>query len=423
MRDADDDRTEVRMDFAADVELASANTSIGPYRVLRRIGEGGMGAVYLAEHTLLGRRAAIKLLHPAMSRDRDMVARFFNEARATSSIADPGIVQIYDFGLTLEGEAYIVMELLDGESVEQRVHRQGRLGAAESLRIVRQVAGSLAATHARNIVHRDLKPDNIFLVTDGEAPGGERTKILDFGVCKLLDDAGDIHTQVGIFVGAPSYTSPEGCRGIPVDHRADIYSLGCALFYMLVGKPPFDAEDACDVIDGHLREPAPAPSAVEPGLPAGIDELVVRCLAKSPDERFQTMAELKAACEALLARLTGDGMGRVVAPLPVYETIIVERDARAPGRARWALAGLAVLALAGLGFAVSRLPSGAERSRPTAALATPPRPIVEPIPLAQVRAPEAPPPAPVAAPEPPPAPPAPAHRPTPTNHEDLYDYR
>jgi serine/threonine-protein kinase len=162
--------------------------SIGQYRVLRKIGEGGMGAVFLAEHTLIGRRAAIKVLLPELSQRREIVDRFFNEARATTAVSDPGIVQVFDFGFHTDASAYIVMEFLEGEPLDARLKRLGTVAVADALRITRQVSGSLAAAHARGIVHRDLKPDNIFMVRDAEAIGGERPKILDFGIAKLSAD-------------------------------------------------------------------------------------------------------------------------------------------------------------------------------------------------------------------------------------------
>src|SRR5262245_22147249 len=153
-------------------------TVLGSYRIVRKLGEGGMGAVWLAEHTLLGRPAAIKVLQPYFSQQPHIVKRFFNEARAATSIADPGIIQIFDFGNHSDGSAYIVMEYLDGEALDQRLRRLGALSIGDALRIMRQVATSLAAAHARGIVHRDLKPENIFIVRDPEVAGGERTKVL-----------------------------------------------------------------------------------------------------------------------------------------------------------------------------------------------------------------------------------------------------
>jgi serine/threonine-protein kinase len=291
-------------------------SSIGPYRVVRKIGEGGMGAVFLGEHTLIGRRAAIKILLPELSSRRDSVDRFFNEARATTAISDPGIVQVFDFGFTPDKVAYIVMELLEGEQLNARLARLGALSPADALRITRQVAGSLGAAHAAGIVHRDLKPENLFMIRDPEAPGGERPKILDFGIAKLGDEVPDrVKTRTGAVLGTPVYMSPEQCRGAGgVDHRADIYALGCVLFHLLTGYPPFDLPGVGAIISAHLREPAPRPSARMPQLPPGIDELVLRCLVKAPDERFATMLELQQACDAILALITRRSAQNLVMP-------------------------------------------------------------------------------------------------------------
>jgi serine/threonine-protein kinase len=284
-------------------------TTVGQYRILRKIGEGGMGAVYLAEHSLIGRRAAIKSLLPSLSVQREIVDRFFNEARATTSIPDPGIVQVFDFGFHTDGTAFIVMEFLEGEPLDARIRRFHRLPVSDALRLTRQAAGSLAAAHARGIVHRDLKPENIFLVRDPEAQGGERPKILDFGIAKLGgDNPNQMKTRTGAMMGTPVYMSPEQCRGAGlVDHRSDIYALACVLFHMLTGRPPFDGEGIGEIIAAHLREPPRPPSSVSPGIPPIVDELVMRCLAKAPDQRFQTMGELQQAIEVALARITATG--------------------------------------------------------------------------------------------------------------------
>ncbi|MGH2898602.1 MAG: serine/threonine-protein kinase, partial [Solirubrobacteraceae bacterium] len=270
---------------------------IGNYQLLRKLGQGGMGVVYLGQHTLLGRRAAIKVLLPALSARSEIVQRFFNEARAVTSVSDPGIVQVFDFGYHSDGSAFIIMEYLEGEPLDRRLERLGRLPALEALRLGRQLASSLAAAHAQQIIHRDLKPENIFLVHDAEVTAGERTKILDFGIAKLSDDhPGKIETSTGVLIGTPRYMSPEQCRGLAdIDHRSDIYALGCVLFRLLTGKPPFDGEGPGDIISAHIREPAPVPSSQVPELPPAVDALVARCLAKSPAERFQSMADVTAA--------------------------------------------------------------------------------------------------------------------------------
>ncbi|HTJ42145.1 MAG TPA: serine/threonine-protein kinase [Kofleriaceae bacterium] len=279
---------------------------IGTYKVERKLGEGGMGAVYVAEHTLLGRKAAIKVLLPMLSASQSIVQRFFNEARAVTQIADPGIVQVFDFGYHTDGSAYIVMELLDGETMDARLNRLRRFHPADALRLIRQTAASLAAAHAKGIVQRDLKPENIFIVGDPAVTGGERPKILDFGIAKLSNaEPGKMKTQTGALMGTPVYMSPEQCRGAgDIDHRSDIYSLGCVLFCMLTGRPPFEGEGSGEIIAAHLREPAPAPSTLAPDVPPALDALVLKCLEKSAAARYQTMNELVAGiaqCEAAIA--------------------------------------------------------------------------------------------------------------------------
>ncbi|HEY3805939.1 MAG TPA: serine/threonine-protein kinase [Kofleriaceae bacterium] len=332
--------------------MIAEGTELGPYRIVKKIGEGGMGSVYVAQHSLLGRRAAIKVLLPALSSQREIVDRFFNEARATTSVTDPGIVQVFDFGFDAERGAYIVMELLDGESLEARL-RRGAISVADALRLTRQVAGSLAAAHARGIVHRDLKPDNIFIVRDGEAQGGERPKILDFGIAKLTAADGDrSRTRTGMVMGTPIYMSPEQCRGAgAVDHRADIYSLGCVLYHLLAGRPPFDFEGVGEIISAHLREAPRPPSTVASNLPPAIDQLVLRCLAKNPDERFASMTELQLACEAQLAKISGIGMATIAIPPPQAPSITTMRGAAGeatprPHRTAWLAAAVTVVAAA-----------------------------------------------------------------------------
>jgi serine/threonine protein kinase len=297
----------------------SVESHIGQYRILRTLGTGGMGTVYLGEHLLLGRRAAIKTLLPALSVHREIVERFFTEAKAISAISDPGVVQIFDFGYHVDGTAYIVMEYLEGESLQSRLDRLGKLPLAEALRLARQIASSLGAAHARGVVHRDLKPANVFVIRDKEAQGGERTKILDFGICKLTNkepNDGTI-TEAGTMLGTPVYMSPEQCRGSgDVDQRADIYSVGCGLFHMLTGQPPFDCESAADFIASHLREDPPAPSERAPELQPAVDAIVMRCLAKEPADRYQTMTDLSVALEEILATLSDPGRTAPPPPLP-----------------------------------------------------------------------------------------------------------
>jgi serine/threonine-protein kinase len=258
-----------------------------------------MGEVWVAEHTRLNRRAAIKLLHPQYAARPDIVARFFNEARAAASIADPGIVQIFDFDHTEADGAYIAMELLDGETLDARSRRLGVMPIEQAVRMVRQVASSLGAAHAQGIVHRDLKPENIFLARDPEVAGGERAKILDFGIAKLGGDAG-LKTETSALLGTPSYMSPEQCRGAgKVDQRSDVYSLGCVLFAIVSGRPPFLADGAGELVMLHMTAPPPRLSSLVPGVSRALDDLVARCLAKDPSGRFPSGTELATALLAL----------------------------------------------------------------------------------------------------------------------------
>jgi serine/threonine protein kinase len=379
--------------------MITEGTELGPYRIVKKLGEGGMGSVYVAQHSLLGRRAAIKVLLPALSSQREIVDRFFNEARATTAVTDPGIVQVFDFGFDAERGAYIVMELLDGESLEARL-RRGAISVADALRLTRQVAGSLAAAHARGIVHRDLKPDNIFIVRDAEAQGGERPKILDFGIAKLSAADGDrTRTRTGMVMGTPIYMSPEQCRGAgAIDHRADIYSLGCVLYHLLAGRPPFDFEGIGEIISAHLREPPTPPSLYAPGLPPAIEGIVLRCLEKNPDDRFASMTELQLACESQLAKISGIGAATIaISSPPAPPAITTMRGAagettpvRTSHRGAWLAAAVTVVAAAAaIVFTLQR--SHRDSADPTIAA-----------PVAPAAQPSLPPPAPPPAPPPPP---------------------
>jgi serine/threonine protein kinase len=276
--------------------------TLGSYRIVSRLGTGGMGAVYVGEHLLIGRKAAIKVLLPEFSRQQEIVERFFNEAKAGTAIGHPGIVQIFDYGKHHDGSAFLIMELLMGEPLNERLDRLGRLGEDDAVRIARQCASALTAAHAAGIIHRDLKPANIFLATDPEMEAGERIKILDFGIAKLIDSgaAGELRTRTGSMMGTPVYMSPEQCRGAGlVDHRSDIYSLGCVLFRMVCGRPPFLAEGIGDIIASHLREPPPWMRDFEPTASPALDAVVQRTLAKPPDARFSSMAELASVLQSL----------------------------------------------------------------------------------------------------------------------------
>jgi eukaryotic-like serine/threonine-protein kinase len=395
-------------------------TQVGAYRLIHRIGEGGMGVVWLAEHTMLGRRAAVKVLHPSFSTQQQIVTRFFNEARAATAISDPGIVQIFDFGHHTDGSAYIVMELLEGEPLDKRLHSQGVLPVGEALRIIRQVAGSLGAAHARGIVHRDLKPENIFLVRDPEVVGGIRAKILDFGIAKLTGDTSGQKTSTSAVMGTPTYMSPEQCRGAGlVDARSDIYALGCVLMVLLTGRPPFDAEGVGEIIVMHMREQPPAPSSRVPTVPPAVDQVVLRCLAKDPAQRYQNAIDLANALGMLVtqppemsARMSGHLMPTVAAVHGTPTTLssmVGQVPTTAPGtmvvkkKTGLVVAALGVAVVGGIGvFAV--LKSSSSSSTPQAAepaAAAAPTPPPAPVGHSVTPVAEPPAPAPVAAPTPP----------------------
>jgi hypothetical protein len=258
-----------------------------------------MGMVYRAEHTQLGRPAALKMLLPQLSSDPAIVQRFFNEARAASAIDHPGIVEVYDFGSAPNGAAYIVMALLKGESLAQRLER-GPMAPLEGASIVAQVLGALAAAHARGIVHRDLKPDNIFLVPNELMANGVQVKLLDFGIAKLGGDSGTgggFKTQTGMMMGTPAYMSPEQCMGrADLDHRTDLYAIGCILFHVLTGRPPFTGEGGTGMmIAAHMRDPAPHPRTLDPNVPERLATIVMKLLEKDPAARYQSALETRQA--------------------------------------------------------------------------------------------------------------------------------
>ncbi len=282
--------------------------TLGSYRLEAHIGSGGMGVVYRAEHTLIGRKAAVKVLLPEYSTRQDLIRRFFNEAKAAASAQHPGIVEVYDFGRAPDGTAYLVMELLEGDTLWQRLRKSIRLPERQALVIARQIAAALAAAHQAGVIHRDLKPGNIFLL-ESDDPGGLRVKLMDFGVAKLMrdDSGGEGLTTTGAIVGTPTFMAPEQCRGggTPIDWRSDLYSLGCILFAMLAGRPPFVADGSGAVLAMHIYEPVPHVKDFHP-VSDEVDRLVYQLLAKRPDERAREIREVT----NLLAELAPTEEGR-----------------------------------------------------------------------------------------------------------------
>ena len=294
-------------------------TRLGNYEIVSRLGAGGMGVVYLAQQVFLRSEAAVKVLASDLSGNEEAVERFFNEARAATEIQHPSIVKVFDFGYAENHAAYIVMEYLRGESLSGRIKRVGCLELDDALLFTRQIASALAAAHKAGIVHRDLKLDNIFLVPDPEVPGGERIKLLDFGIAKLThNQMPNSQTRTGALMGTPAFMSPEQCTGAKrVDHRTDLYALGCILFQMLCGQPPFVRYGAGAVMAAHIYEAPPTPSSLRP-IPEDTEELILRLLAKSPAERFQTAEELIAAIEGLstIPHSAGVALGRRLTTRP-----------------------------------------------------------------------------------------------------------
>ncbi len=274
-----------------------AGTQLGPYQLIALIGRGGMGDVYRARDTRLGRDVAVKVLAAAAFADPLAVQRFRQEAQAASTLNHPNIVSVYDVSISDEA-AFIVTELLEGETLREAIER-GRLSVTQALACAAQVATGLAAAHGKGILHRDVKPENLFLTSGGTL------KILDFGISKLTVDAappehgGIPATAPGVFVGTPGYVSPEQIRRQSVDHRTDIFSLGVVLFEALAGQPPFRGESPADTLAAILTDDPPALTRLRPGLTAAIDQVVRTCLDKNPDQRFASAADLALTLRAL----------------------------------------------------------------------------------------------------------------------------
>jgi serine/threonine-protein kinase len=266
----------------------------GNYQAISLLGEGGMGAVYLAEHPGIGRRVAIKVLRADMDHDPQLLTRFLNEARAANAIRHPNIIEVLDSGTTERGASYLVMELLEGEVLSSRIRRLVRLDERNAIEIAMQTALGLSAAHAKGIIHRDLKPDNLFLIPEPTDISRERVKILDFGIAKLHKMANDsLKTRTGTLMGTPVYMSPEQCLGTKeVDHRSDVYSLGCILFEMLASRPPFVSAGFGELLSMHLHEPPPSLRQFAPQVTPEIEQVVLLMLAKRPEARCQSMTEV-----------------------------------------------------------------------------------------------------------------------------------
>jgi eukaryotic-like serine/threonine-protein kinase len=376
---------------------------VNNYEIQSLLGEGGMGAVYLARHPVIGRMAAIKVLRAELTGNQDLVTRFINEARAVNALHHPNLIDIIDVGVMPDGTPYLMMEFLAGESLAARLVRQTVLPLDEAVEVASQIAEALSAVHQEKIVHRDLKPENLFLVPDKGTRQGFRVKILDFGIAKLMGDKSNSpKTQTGTVMGTPAYMSPEQCRGTSdaMDHRSDIYSLGVILFHMVCGRTPFVSEGTGELLAMHIYRPVPSPLSIAPHLPQALVSLILKALEKEPRNRFQTMAELHEALSVVprgkrslsQSELLAIGMSPTVSQAAALKTTLSSSPSvtgegevsglRTKGRPWMVVAGLATLvAGATIGGLVLR------SKQP------PPAPPVAPVPAAVVAAVPSPPPA------------------------------
>jgi eukaryotic-like serine/threonine-protein kinase len=268
---------------------------LGQYQLREQIGAGGMGEVYLAEHQLLKRPCALKLIHPGNAADPTALARFAREVRTTARLSHPNTIEIYDYGRTEDGTFYYVMEYLRGLSLDDLVERYGPLPPERVIYLLRQASEALSEAHAAGLIHRDLKPANLFAAERGGRY--DFVKILDFGLVKPLgsNPAEAKLSREGSITGTPLYMSPEQALGDPTDARSDIYSLGAVTYYLLTGRPPFPGESATRVMLAHARDPVPPPSQIRPDVPGDLERVVLHCLAKHPSERFQDAESLEHA--------------------------------------------------------------------------------------------------------------------------------
>ena len=361
--------------------------TIGHFEIIARAGRGGMGEVFVAEHTAIKTRVAVKVLHAAVSSNTDHVQRFFNEARAVARIQHAGIVKIFDVGFHAE-RAYLIMEFLEGETLAARLRRSHRLSARSTAEIARQIANILDATHHAGIIHRDLKPENVFLVQDRELASGERVKVLDFGIAKLSGTlTGPGPTTVGA-MGTPAYMAPEQWSdSSTVDWRADVYSLGCIVYEMAAGRPPFASASIAEACAKHLNDAPVSIRAFAPDVPAAIDALALRLLAKDPSRRIASIHLLEQRFAELSTTMPGGDHGAIaydaVAATQVSSTTLTGAASTtaipAAPRRRLAplLATAAVLVLAVGATTAWRLrrPDGALPAAPTDPAAAPPRPL------------------------------------------------
>jgi len=308
-----DGQTLVELDDKKIDDPLVGTTIDGRYQVEKKLGEGGMGVVYLAKHAVIGNRCAIKVLRGEMAGEGEVSERFIQEARAAAAIGNDHIIQITDFGQLPDSSAYFVMEFLDGHALHDIIAENPHLESARAIKIMIECCEGLAAAHASDIVHRDLKPDNIFLVRKGN--DGDFVKILDFGIAKVQSsESGKRLTKTGMIFGTPQYMSPEQAAGSGVDARTDIYSLGIIMYEMLCGHVPFEADTFMGVLTKHLyEEPIPPRRLVPPvDMPSNLEAILLKAIAKKPDKRYQSMSafaeDLHAVAEGRTPEIVYDQM-------------------------------------------------------------------------------------------------------------------
>jgi len=287
------------------IERLKAALASSGYRPVRNLARGGMGDVYVVEHVALAELRVMKLLRPELSSSDAVTRRLWAEARMLTRVAHPNLVRVLDLGMTLDGRAFLVTELLRGETLKERMGRQGGASVTEAIQITIDLLRGLEAVHEAELVHRDIKPDNVFLAT--QSAGRPCVKILDFGIAKVLSpelrrQVGQIApTAEGMMLGTPSFLSPEQVEAGPIDARTDVYGAGGLLHALLTGKPPFVRANEMDLLRAHCLEPATAPSQCNPEVPPALDEIVLRALAKAPSDRFPSAIAMRVALEVLLA--------------------------------------------------------------------------------------------------------------------------
>jgi serine/threonine-protein kinase len=308
-----------------DDQLDLTGRELGDYRVLRRLGAGGMAQVYLAEQCTLERPVALKVLQPALARDATYVARFLQEARAAAALVHANIVQIYDVGC-VDGVHYIAQEYVRGKNLGEVLKRQAALEPRVVLDMLRQIAAALCKASENGIVHRDLKPENIMLSSSGEV------KVADFGLARFESADAKTLTEVGVTMGTPLYMSPEQIEGRSVDSRSDLYSLGATCYHLLAGMPPFGGETALAIAVQHLNS-APRPlENVRDDMPAGLARIVHRMLAKRPENRYLSPAELLSDLRRLAGEAAAEGWGDGAEHWSIAE-VIAAADAKSQSAA------------------------------------------------------------------------------------------